>query len=396
MHTAWSARRAASPSRSTSEVPTTVSSPSSSHAFTIRSAISPRLATNTRLIRFTPAPPGTAAARTRPAAAFSGTTSAIVPDTPAGTEFIIFMTSMMQTIVSGSTRCPTSTNGGLPGRLGAVERPQHRGGDRGRVRPPSPARRVSAWLRSADWDRSRPGGRLRRPARPLPRSPLTHVQRETLGLQAELGQVRLVDDPQDLADVFVGERHRQSFGGPAPNVLMISDIADAGLGFSGFLASPVTGRAWTTNSSPASPRGQRPLDVLMAAEVPLDALADVDQAARALADQGTRASRRSAGTSTRTAPAPLGSGTYSTSLAWTCSRTTSPVTLLTRKSSGSDLAADHREPEPPARVDRDHARIAADRVAGEHHARHLGVDHQLHGDPHRRRLVRRRRVAPGS
>ena len=47
--------------------------------------------------------------------AFAGTTSAIVPDTPAVTEFIIFMTSMMHTIVSGSTRAPTSTNGGLPG-----------------------------------------------------------------------------------------------------------------------------------------------------------------------------------------------------------------------------------------------------------------------------------------
>ncbi len=44
--------------------------------------------------------------------AFSAMTSAIVPDTPAGTEFIIFMTSMMQTIVSGSTRLPSSTNGG--------------------------------------------------------------------------------------------------------------------------------------------------------------------------------------------------------------------------------------------------------------------------------------------
>src|SRR5581483_11296784 len=47
--------------------------------------------------------------------AFSTWTSAIVPTTPAGTEFIIFMTSMMQTIVSSSTRAPTSTKGGSPG-----------------------------------------------------------------------------------------------------------------------------------------------------------------------------------------------------------------------------------------------------------------------------------------
>ena len=42
-------------------------------------------------------------------------TSAIVPATPACTEFIIFITSMMQTIVSGSTAEPTSTKGGSPG-----------------------------------------------------------------------------------------------------------------------------------------------------------------------------------------------------------------------------------------------------------------------------------------
>ena len=37
------------------------------------------------------------------------------PGHAAGTEFIIFMTSIRQTIVSGSTRAPTSTNGWLPG-----------------------------------------------------------------------------------------------------------------------------------------------------------------------------------------------------------------------------------------------------------------------------------------
>ena len=34
---------------------------------------------------------------------------------PPGTEFIIFMISMMQTTVSGSTWAPTSTNGAIPG-----------------------------------------------------------------------------------------------------------------------------------------------------------------------------------------------------------------------------------------------------------------------------------------
>ena len=49
------------------------------------------------------AAPGTAALRTRPARRSRPRPRTTVPDTPAGTEFIIFMTSMMQTIVSGST-----------------------------------------------------------------------------------------------------------------------------------------------------------------------------------------------------------------------------------------------------------------------------------------------------
>ena len=47
--------------------------------------------------------------------AFSTHASTIVPVTPAGTAFIIFMTSIRHTTVSGSTRAPTSTNGGAPG-----------------------------------------------------------------------------------------------------------------------------------------------------------------------------------------------------------------------------------------------------------------------------------------
>ena len=51
---------------------------------------------------------------------------------------------------------------------------------------------------------------------------------------------------------------------------------------------------------------------------------------------------------------------------------------------GRHLAADHRQPEAPAGVDRDHARVAAHRVAGEHHPGDLGVDHLLDRDAHRR------------
>src|SRR3954453_10494538 len=44
-------------------------------------------------------------------------TSTTVPDTPALTAFIIFMTSIRHTTVSASTCEPTSTNGASPGAL---------------------------------------------------------------------------------------------------------------------------------------------------------------------------------------------------------------------------------------------------------------------------------------
>src|SRR5262249_4939445 len=47
------------------------------------------------------------------------------------------------------------------------------------------------------------------------------------------------------------------------------------------------------------------------------------------------------------------------------------------------LAADDREAEAPARVHRDHARVATDGIAGEHDAGALRVDHLLNGDAHR-------------
>ena len=49
------------------------------------------------------------------ASAFAAQTSTIVPATPAGTAFIIFITSMRQTTVVASTFAPTSTNGVAPG-----------------------------------------------------------------------------------------------------------------------------------------------------------------------------------------------------------------------------------------------------------------------------------------
>jgi len=50
------------------------------------------------------------------------------------------------------------------------------------------------------------------------------------------------------------------------------------------------------------------------------------------------------------------------------------------------LAAHDRDAEPPARVERHHARVAGDGVAGEHYAGDLGIHHQL--DRHAHRLLR--------
>ena len=63
---------------------------------------------------------------------------------------------------------------------------------------------------------------------------------------------------------------------------------------------------------------------------------------------------------------------------------------------GRELAADDRDAEPEAGVDRDHARVAADGVAREEHARDLGVDHRLDGHAHRRLRRSRRRAPRGS
>src|ERR1700742_1585536 len=73
------------------------------------------------------------------------------------------------------------------------------------------------------------------------------MQAEPLRLDAELVEVGLIDDPEDLADVVVAEGHQP----PAPNLLKIIDIAEVGAGACGSgLARPVTGRDWRMKSSP--------------------------------------------------------------------------------------------------------------------------------------------------
>ena len=130
----------------------------------------------------------------------------------------------------------------------------------------------------------------------------------------------------------------------------------------------------------------RPLDVLVSAVVGLDAAGDLDERGEScLVQTGHIASVRvdlHAGPCRR----PAAFGMYSTSFMLTVRRTTSPVTLLSRNWSGVTSPPTTPRPSPQLAFDRHHARVAAHRVAGEEHAGHLGVDHHLHGDAHRRLL----------
>ena len=128
-------------------------------------------------------------------------------------------------VVSGSTRAPTSTNGGAraPRRGRRSRASVRRWWSLRPVRPLTVAAGPAAVADAADA----PGTSrtVRRAAPPQ------HVQREPVGLDPQLVERRLIDEPQDLADVFVAEGHGILAAGPAPNVLISSDIADAGFGF---------------------------------------------------------------------------------------------------------------------------------------------------------------------
>src|SRR6185312_15245444 len=78
-------------------------------------------------------------------------------------------------------------------------------------------------------------------------TPLPDVEAEALGLDAELVELGLVDDAEDLADVVVVEGHQP----PAPNLLKIMDMADVGAAAGSFFVIAVTGRDWRTKSSPS-------------------------------------------------------------------------------------------------------------------------------------------------
>ena len=128
----------------------------------------------------------------------------------------------------------------------------------------------------------------------------------------------------------------------------------------------------------------RPLDVLVATRSGVRRAARPRRARRAPRRRGT--ARRAARPPPPAAPCrdPPASGTYST-----CFELTRPAHDLARDLAHQvvvrrHLAADDRDPEAPARVDRHHARVAADGVAREEHAGDLGVHHQLDGDAHRR------------
>ena len=256
-----------------------------------------------------------------------------------------------------------STNGGSPGRRRAVEGAEHRRGDRD-------ARRAGSSAATGAEPRRCGAG----PA---------HVEREARRSRRAARRGGLVDDPQDLADVVVVQRH-ESFSPRAERAHHQRHRGCRRRRRPRAYATAVTGRDWTTKSLGAPSRAiahstswcepkcrsTRPATSTSAARPPR----------RDTATSRRSSARRPGRRRGRPRPARM------QVLAWTCSRTISPRHLADEVVVRRHLAADDGEAEPPARVHRDHARVAAHGVAGEQHARDLGVDHQLHRDAHRRLL----------
>src|SRR5581483_7552474 len=157
---------------------------------------------------------------------------------------------------------------------------------------------------------------------------LPHVERVGVRLDAELLVLGLVDQPQDLEDVVVAERHQVRLR--APKASMTSDIADPET--AGASRVTVTGRACRTCSFPV-PRSRAHSTSWCEPKCRSTVFASATSStSRSSSRVGT--SRRSAGTSTRAVPRPSGATTYSIAFELIARRTTSPVTLLTRYSSG--------------------------------------------------------------
>mgnify|MGYP003694799259 CR=1 FL=1 len=121
----------------------------------------------------------------------------------------------------------------------------------------------------------------------------------------------LVDQSEDLADVVLAQRHQGCFGrsGAAPNVLITSDMRRAGqLRADPAAPSPDGPAGRRARPAAAAPR-DRPLDVLVRAEVALDRAGAISTSA-ASCSSSRQATRRAApaGTSTRTVPRPGGVG----------------------------------------------------------------------------------------
>ena len=209
---------------------------------------------------------GRAAAPDSTSSAFSAQTSTIVPAMPAWTAFIIFMTSIRQTTVSALDLGADLDERCRARRLGAVEGAEHRRVDRGRDA-------ASAAGLSPDPVAV---GCARCSARPAVRPPRRRGAEIRPSRSRSSSSSRLVDEPQDLADVVVRQGHRRSGSlaarGCAPKVLMTMRQRRGARGCGRLRAPPspagTGGRAGLRRLAPA---GNRPLDVLMAAEVALDA-----------------------------------------------------------------------------------------------------------------------------
>ena len=137
-------------------------------------------------------------------------------------------------------------------------------------------------------------------------------------------------------------------------------------GLDGGSPSPAATARRTRSPAPTGPR-DRPLDVLMAPK--WGSAAAASTSAAIASRPGTGAPARSPEPPAADAPAVADRARTRRA----CRRALAhdlAGDLADQVVIGRHLAADDRQPEPPTRVDRDHARIAAQRVAGEQHARH--------------------------
>ncbi len=176
----------------------------------IRTAISPRFAISMR--RHGQAqPPARTSSRVSPYSTSLPSRARIsrtTPRTPARTVFISFMTSMMPTMVSGSTRGAHLHERRRAGLRRAIEGAEQRRAHRDEVRIVRGRAVRRRWQRAPR--QLRRGRRQVLPAsRDARRAAAPQVNLEAVDLELELVEARILEQARDLGDVAGGESHRR-------------------------------------------------------------------------------------------------------------------------------------------------------------------------------------------